>query len=127
MSIVLQFDRRSQKTYAYHNEVIWNKEMKRSESTRTLIGKIGDNGEIVPTSGTKRRHQLDEALVQQEIDEYNAAIQKKKEAEQLQHSPEGMQLRELKENFMKIQKQHEEISKLLHSFVESVDRVLIDK
>lgn len=52
MGIVYQTDKRSGITYAYENKSFWDKELKRSRSKRTLIGRVDkETGEIVPTDG----------------------------------------------------------------------------
>ncbi len=52
MGIVYQTDKRSGITYAYENQSFWDKELKRSRSKRTLIGRVDkESGEIVPTDG----------------------------------------------------------------------------
>lgn len=52
MGIVYQTDKRSGITYAYENHSFWDKELKRSRSKRTLIGRVNkETGEIVPTDG----------------------------------------------------------------------------
>ena len=52
MGIVYQTDKRSGITYAYENQSYWDKDLKRSRSKRTLIGRVDkETGEIVPTEG----------------------------------------------------------------------------
>ncbi len=52
MGIVYQTDKRSGITYAYENQSFLDKELKRSRSKRTLIGRVDKgSGEIVPTDG----------------------------------------------------------------------------
>ncbi len=52
MGIIYQTDKRSGITYAYENQSFWDKELKRSRSKRTLIGRVDkETGEIVPTDG----------------------------------------------------------------------------
>jgi hypothetical protein len=52
MGIVYQKDGRSGITYAYENKSFWDKELKRSRSKRTLIGRLDpETGKIVPTDG----------------------------------------------------------------------------
>lgn len=52
MGIVYQKDKRSGITYAYENVSFWDKELKRSRSKRTLIGRVdNETGEIIPTDG----------------------------------------------------------------------------
>ena len=52
MGIIYQTDKRSGITYAYENQSFWDKELKRSRSKRTLIGRVDkETGKIVPTDG----------------------------------------------------------------------------
>ncbi len=56
MGIVYQTDKRSGITYAYENKSFWDKDLKRSRSKRTLIGRVDkETGEIVPTDGRCRK------------------------------------------------------------------------
>jgi len=50
-AIIHQKDKRSGITYAYESVSYWDKEKKQSRAKRTLIGRVNDNGEIVPTDG----------------------------------------------------------------------------
>jgi hypothetical protein len=56
LGIVYQTDKRSNITYAYENQSFWDKELKRSRSKRTLIGRVDkETGEIIPTDGRCKR------------------------------------------------------------------------
>lgn len=55
MGIVYQKDKRTGITYVYENQSFWDKELKRSRSKRKLIGKLNEDGEIVPTDGRCRK------------------------------------------------------------------------
>lgn len=57
MSISKSYNKRTGVTYVYEvYENYWNKEKKRPESKRRLIGKIDpETGEVVPTSRAKKR------------------------------------------------------------------------
>lgn len=57
MSISKSYNKQNGVTYVYEvYENHWNKEKKRPESKRRLIGKIDpETGDIVPTSGAKKR------------------------------------------------------------------------
>ena len=57
MGTVLQHDKRSGITYAYHSEAYWNQEKKQARSKRTLIGRLDpQTGDIVPTDGRMRKN-----------------------------------------------------------------------
>ena len=51
MGIVRQKDKRSGITYAYESISYWDKEKRQSRSRRRLVGRVGDDGEIIPTDG----------------------------------------------------------------------------
>lgn len=52
MGIIYQKDKRSGITYAYENTAYWDKELKKSRSKRTLIGRVDpETGEIRKTDG----------------------------------------------------------------------------
>jgi len=54
-AIIHQKDKRSGITYAYESISYWDKEKKQSRAKRKLIGRVNDNGEIVPTDGRCRK------------------------------------------------------------------------
>ena len=51
MSIIHQFDKRSGITYAYESISHWDKEKHQSRSQRRLIGRVSEDGTIIPTDG----------------------------------------------------------------------------
>lgn len=55
-AIIYQKDKRSGITYAYESISYWNKEKKQSRAKRKLIGRVSDNGDIVPTDGRGKRN-----------------------------------------------------------------------
>ena len=55
MALVFQTDKRSGITYAYDATYKWNREKHQSRSTRKLIGRVDENGSIVPTDGRCRK------------------------------------------------------------------------
>lgn len=125
MSIVLQHDSRANVTYAYHNETRWDKERKQSSSNRILIGKIDpESGKVIRTSGARRKKQIDEALIAKEIEEYNKKIDEKHKLEIELMNGNTQDLREVKEKYMELQRQIEDISKVMLSFADSLRSVL---
>ena len=54
-AIVHQKDKRSGITYAYESVSYWDKEKKQSRAKRRLIGRVNENGEIVPTDGRNKK------------------------------------------------------------------------
>lgn len=49
MSIVKVFNKKTGTTYVYESESYWDPEKKQPRNKRKLIGKLDENGEIVPT------------------------------------------------------------------------------
>lgn len=82
MSISKSYNKQNGVTYVYEvYENYWNKEKKRPESKRRLIGKIDpETGEIVPTSKAKKRADKNEDDTQDYRAEYEET--KKKAAQQ---------------------------------------------
>ena len=54
-AIIHQKDKRSGITYAYESVSYWDKEKKQSRARRKLIGRVMDDGKIVPTDGRGHR------------------------------------------------------------------------
>ena len=54
-AIIHQTDKRSGITYAYESISYWDKEKKQSRARRKLIGRVTEDGEIVPTDGRGHR------------------------------------------------------------------------
>lgn len=82
MSISKSYNKQNGVTYVYEvYENYWNKEKKRPESKRRLIGKIDpETGEIVPTSKAKKRADKNEDDTQDYRAQYEET--KKKAAQQ---------------------------------------------
>ena len=83
MGIVYQTDKRSGITYAYENQSFWDKELKRSRSKRTLIGRVDkDTGQIIPTDGRCKKlspsyqSQADEYQMPRTMKEMRAEIKR---------------------------------------------------
>lgn len=54
MSIVKITSPKTGITYVYEQTAIWNKEKKQARPKRKLIGKLDENGNVVPTGGKGR-------------------------------------------------------------------------
>ena len=69
MSIVKLKDKRSGTVYVYESESYWDKEKGQPRNTRKLIGKLDENGNIVPTgkSGRKKKEASDPATDRKEV------------------------------------------------------------
>ncbi len=78
MSISKSYNKQNGVTYVYEvYENYWNKEKKRPESRRRLIGKIDpETGEIVPTSRTKKRTDKNDNDIQNSRVQYEEAKKK---------------------------------------------------
>ena len=127
MSVVLQHDSRVNVTYAYHNECIWDKASKKAGAKRTLIGRINpETGEIVPTSGTRRKNEINETLISTEIEEYNRKVHEKKQKASTNQTPEEKQIHQLSERYTELLSKYEDIKGILKSFAETIDRVVKD-
>lgn len=55
MSIVRHTDKKTGITYVYESESYWDKEKQQPRNRRKLIGKLDDNGQVVPTGKRGRR------------------------------------------------------------------------
>ena len=55
VAIIYQKDKRSGITYAYESISYWDKEKKQSRAKRRLIGRVAEDGTIVPTDGRGKR------------------------------------------------------------------------
>lgn len=123
MSIVLQHDSRANVTYAYHNIVIWDKVSKKQSTSRILIGKLDpETGEIVKSSGKRRKKQIDEAVIDAEIAEYNKKIREKKKLEQDILSDSSTELQTLKKEYAQLQRKYEQFGQIMTSFANSITR-----
>ena len=71
MSFVKLRDKRSGTVYVYESESYWDKEKGQPRNTRKLIGKLDENGNIVPTgrSGRKKKETSNPASDQKEVQE----------------------------------------------------------
>jgi len=124
MSIVLQFDPRANVTYAYHNEITWDKEAKRSKSKRTLIGKLDtESGEIIPSSGKHRRNQIDEDVIREEIEKYNQKVYKDKHMEQTTDSQQQVQIRSLQVQYRELASRVDRLYILLNTLVHDITQM----
>lgn len=71
MSIVKMKDKRSGTIYVYASESYWDKEKGQPRNKRKLIGKLDEDGNIVPTgrSGRKKSKPETSAPADQEVEE----------------------------------------------------------
>ena len=81
MSIVKLKDKRSGTTYVYESESYWDKEKKQPRSRRKLIGKLDENGEVIPTGKSGRKKgssaQKEDTVFPEPITEYIRVIEEK--------------------------------------------------
>lgn len=108
MSIVKYTNKKTGVVYVYESESYWDKEKKQSRNRRKLIGKLDENGNIVPTSTRGRpRKKADENVSSLEVTELEKKAQKYKD-DLLEAQQEVLRLkaenRELKNRLYSLQK-----------------------
>jgi hypothetical protein len=127
MSIVLQHDSRANVTYAYHNTVIWDKVQKKSSTSRILIGKVDpETGEVVKTSGNRRKKQIDDKTIDSEIAEFNKKVREKKNMEEALLSGNSLEIMHLKEELARIQHKYKQVSQIMLSATSQIRQILED-
>lgn len=127
MSIVLQHDSRANVTYAYHNTVIWDKVQKKSSTSRILIGKVDpETGEVVKTSGNRRKKQIDDKTIDSEIAEFNQKVREKKNMEEALLSGNSLEIMHLKEELDRIQHKYKQISQIMLSATSQIRQIIED-
>ena len=127
MSIVLQHDSRANVTYAYHNTVIWDKVQKKSSTSRILIGKVDpETGEVVKTSGNRRKKQIDDKTIDSEIAEFNKKVREKKNIEEALLSGNSLEIMHLKEELARIQHKYKQVSQIMLSATSQIRQILED-
>ena len=127
MSIVLQHDSRADVTYAYHNTVIWDKVQKKSSTSRILIGKVDpETGEVVKTSGKRRKKQIDDKTIDSEIAEFNKKVREKKNMEEALLSGNSLEIMHLKEELARIQHKFKQVSQIMLSATSQIRQIIED-
>ena len=127
MSIVLQHDSRANVTYAYHNTVIWDKVQKKSSTSRILIGKVDpETGEVVKTSGNRRKKQIDDKTIDSEIAEFNKKVREKKNMEEALLSGNILEIMHLKEELARIQHKYKQVSQIMLSATSQIRQIFED-
>ena len=127
MSIVLQHDSRANVTYAYNNTVIWDKVQKKSSTSRILIGKVDpETGEVVKTSGNRRKKQIDDKTIDSEIAEFNKKVREKKNMEEALLSGNSLEIMHLKEELARIQHKYKQISQIMLSATSQIRQIFED-
>ena len=127
MSIVLQHDSRANVTYTYHNTVIWDKVQKKSSTSRILIGKVDpETGEVVKTSGNRRKKQIDDKTIDSEIAEFNKKVREKKNMEEALLSGNSLEIMHLKEELARIQHKYKQISQIMLSATSQIRQIFED-
>lgn len=58
MSFVYQENKKTGITYVYENKPYWDKEKQQSRAKRTLVGKLSESGEIIPTRAYRKKAEL---------------------------------------------------------------------
>ena len=111
MSIVKLKDKRSGAVYVYESESYWDKEKGQPSNTRKLIGKLDENGNIVPTgkSGRKKKETADQSPDQKEVEE----LQKR-----LDDAEAAIKERDLK--ITMLEKEKKEVESVLRKLLEKL-------
>lgn len=55
MAIVYQMNKKSGTRYAYESTSVWDPQRKQARNTRKYLGKVGEDGTIIPSSGKPGR------------------------------------------------------------------------
>lgn len=63
-SIVKHTNKKTGITYVYESESYWDKEKQQPRNKRKLIGKLDDNGQVVPTGKRGRRKKEAEGTIE---------------------------------------------------------------
>ena len=58
MGLVYQENKKTGITYVYKNEPYWDKEKQQSRAKRTLVGKLSESGEIIPTRAYNKKTEV---------------------------------------------------------------------
>ena len=123
-SIVFQHDKRAGVTYAYSSESYYDPDLKQSRSRRTLIGRVDEDGNIVPTSG-KRKAFMEKQKT--DPDEKSAPAKPKKEPHQTVVNNELVKLKqqnkELKDEIRKLEKENQQLRAALEQ-VHSISAII---
>lgn len=97
MSVIHCLDKRSGITYAYECHSYWDKELKKSRSTRQLLGRYNpETGEITPTDGRCIRNSPYQT---RELDERGQIMERLR----------GMKVSELKEEIVRLEMRIKEL------------------
>ncbi|MBR2768529.1 MAG: hypothetical protein IKG34_10640 [Solobacterium sp.] len=123
-SIVFQHDKRAGVTYAYSSESFYDPALKQSRSRRTLIGRVDEDGNIVPTSGKRK------AFMEKQKDdsgEESAPTKTKKEPHPTVVNNELVKLKqqnkELKDEIKKLEKENQQLRTALEQ-VHSISAII---
>ncbi|MBQ9307237.1 MAG: hypothetical protein IJ229_04860 [Clostridia bacterium] len=128
MSIVLQHDNRVGITYAYHNKAVWDKDLKKASTSRILIGKLDPvTGEIVKSSGKRRKTQIEDTVVDAEINEFNQKVRDKKKAEEGLVAEDSLELQELKMQYDQLLTKFHQLETILTTFADSINECFGEK
>ena len=87
MALIKQYHRDTDTTYVYSSESYWDKEAKKKRERRKLIGKMDENGNMIPTNGKPGRPKKqkeessakaqDESSLQQEMQQMKESYERR--------------------------------------------------
>jgi len=115
MSIVKSFNKKTGITYVYESESYWDPVKKQPRNHRKLIGKLDDNGEIVPTGKNVVRNDL--PISSDEAKELRAAADTA-DAYRKDYLEARKEVYELKEQIKKLEKEKQEILEGIESLLQ---------
>lgn len=116
MSIVKAYNKKTGITYVYESESYWDSEKKQPRNRRKLIGKLDENGEIVPTGKTG----------QPQAETFTLTATEKKELEAIREASEIYQkeLVEARRDLFLLKEQIRKLEKEKQELLEDIRRIL---
>ena len=113
--MIRNLDKRTGITYVYSSISYWDKDKKKPESHRTLIGKIDPvSGNIIPTKGTQKNRKS------KTYPAYEKAAQEKQDQK---GKKKDLEQERLSEQEIRINQFQKEAAALLKSQIEALDRM----
>ncbi len=132
MALIHLHDKRRNVTYVYESTNYWDKEAKKYKAHRKLIGKLDENGEIVPTGkrGRPKKEPLVSANNSSDNDNLQTALLEAQEAlKSLQRrysedvSRLNVEIEGLKNDLLKSRQKQMEIVQILQKTIEELSKV----
>lgn len=108
MSIVKVFNKKTGTTYVYESESYWDPEKKQPRNRRKLIGKLDENGEIVPT-GKRGKPQAETFSLTAKEKREMKAYREASEIYQKELTEARRELYQMKEQIRRLEKEKQEL------------------